>query len=250
MRLVALLLCSVFAFGQNPAPSPQPTPQPPASASDQKSQTQGSLDILSDTKGVDFGPYLKSILKKVRENWYRFIPESAAMKKGKVAIEFAIKPDGSIAGMRLVATSGDAALDRAAWVGISASSPFPALPSEFTGPHLALRFRFYYNPEKGEVPSKSGIAVNISVPPNLQVPVGGTAIVTATVTGTKESALEWTLHGLGCSNDACGKMDGNLYVAPSILPHPPVVYLMAISKVDPTARASITIHILPRSSSQ
>ena len=111
----------------------------------------GALDILSDTQGVDFGPYLQRILEEVRDNWYRVIPESAEMKKGKLAIEFAITKDGSIADMRLVATSNDAALDRAAWVGISASNPFPPLPSEFTGPYLALRFRFYYNPDKSDL---------------------------------------------------------------------------------------------------
>jgi TonB family protein len=111
----------------------------------------GALDILSDTQGVDFGPYLQRILEEVRQHWYNLIPESAEMKKGKLAIEFAITKDGSIADMRLIATSGDAALDRAAWGGIYTSNPFPPLPGEFTGPYLALRFRFYYNPDKSEL---------------------------------------------------------------------------------------------------
>ena len=87
----------------------------------------------------------------MRENWYRAIPESAEMKKGKLMIEFAITKDGKVADMRLVATSNDVALDRAAWAGISASNPFPPLPSEFTGPYLALRFRFFYNPDKSDL---------------------------------------------------------------------------------------------------
>jgi TonB family protein len=112
----------------------------------------GVADIISDTQGVDFGPYLDRILQDVRENWYRLIPESARMgKKGKLAIEFAITKDGNVADMRLTASSGDVALDRAAWGGITASNPFPALPSEFTGPYLALRFRFYYNPDKSDL---------------------------------------------------------------------------------------------------
>ena len=28
---------------------------------------------------------------------------------------------------------------------------FPPLPGEFTGPYLALRFRFYYNPDKADL---------------------------------------------------------------------------------------------------
>ncbi len=114
----------------------------------------GNLDVLSDTMGVDFGPYLARVLHDVKENWYRIIPESAMppiLKKGKVSIEFAILKNGQVAGMRLDSTSGDVSLDRAAWGGITASSPFPPLPSQFGGQYLALRFRFYYNPDSGDL---------------------------------------------------------------------------------------------------
>lgn len=117
----------------------------------ERGRPYGALDVLSDTQGVDFGPYLQRVVQEVRENWYRVIPESAEMKKGKLAIEFAITRDGKVAGMKLVATSGDNALDRAAWGGITGSNPFPPLPSEFTGPYLTLRFRFYYNPDKADL---------------------------------------------------------------------------------------------------
>lgn len=114
----------------------------------------GPLEILSDTQGVDFGPYLDRVLQAVRMNWYAIIPEEARppmMKKGKLAIEFVILKDGKIAGLTLRSSSGDVALDRAAWGGITASVPFAPLPSEFHGPYLALRFRFYYNPGKGDL---------------------------------------------------------------------------------------------------
>ncbi len=114
----------------------------------------GNLEILSDTMGVDFGPYLQRILHDVRENWYAAIPESAQMKKGKLAIYFAITKDGRVAGMKLLASSGDTPLDRAAWAGITGSDPFPPLPSEYTdrgGQYLELTFRFYYNPSKEDL---------------------------------------------------------------------------------------------------
>jgi len=111
----------------------------------------GNLEVLSDTMGVDFGPYLQRVLHDVRQNWYNAIPESAQMKHGNLIIEFAITKDGRVAGMKLVAPSGDIPLDRAAWAGITASDPFPALPAEFGGQYLALRFRFFYNPTKEEL---------------------------------------------------------------------------------------------------
>jgi TonB family protein len=117
-------------------------------------RVQGNLEVLSDTQGVDFGPYLSRVLEAVRRNWYAIIPESARpplLKRGKVSIQFVILPTGKVAGLQYNASSGDIALDRAAWGGITASDPFAPLPSQFHGPYLALRFHFYYNPQKGDL---------------------------------------------------------------------------------------------------
>lgn len=102
--------------------------------------------ILSDTRGVDFGPYVSRIVYIVKRNWYSVIPESARLgEKGRVGIVFEILKDGSVPQMRLVASSGADPLDRAALAGIRASIPFPPLPEEFTGNHLVLQFIFLYN---------------------------------------------------------------------------------------------------------
>jgi outer membrane biosynthesis protein TonB len=113
----------------------------------------GALDILSDTGSWDYAPYIQGVVREVRINWEHLMPESVMMgKKGKLAIEFSIMRDGSIRAMVLDRpASGDDALDRAAWGGITASSPFRPLPDEFKGPHLDLRFRFYYNPDKADL---------------------------------------------------------------------------------------------------
>jgi TonB family protein len=120
----------------------------------QASAAMGPLDVLTDTQGIDFGPYLKRVVDVVRRNWYELIPESARsplMKKGKVSIEFAIMKDGRVAGMQIVGPSGDVALDRAAYGGITSSNPFPPLPGEFNGQYLALRFHFFYNPDRSDL---------------------------------------------------------------------------------------------------
>src|SRR6516162_5641471 len=107
--------------------------------------TEGPI-ILSDTKGVDFGPYLARVVYAVRRNWYAVIPEAARLgQKGRVAIVFEILKDGSVPQLRLVGSSGLEPLDRAALSGIRASIPFPPLPQEFTGEHLVLQFNFLYN---------------------------------------------------------------------------------------------------------
>jgi TonB family protein len=102
--------------------------------------------ILSDTQGVDFGPYLARIVRVVRENWYALMPESARLgQKGRVAIQFSILKDGRVPDIDLVLSSGSPALDGAAHASIHASVPFPPLPEEYKGNDLKLRFIFLYN---------------------------------------------------------------------------------------------------------
>jgi len=117
-------------------------------------------EILTDTMGVDFGPYLTRIVQVVKSNWYNLLPPSVyppIRKEGKLSIEFAILKDGNVAGMVVRTSSGDVALDRAAWASITASNPFPPLPHEFVGQcptpirddrcNLGLRFYYFYNLE-------------------------------------------------------------------------------------------------------
>jgi TonB family protein len=118
----------------------------------------GDVEILSDTQGVNFGPYLNRVVFRIKVNWYNVIPAIArppVMKKGTVIIRFSILKDGRIAGMIIQKPSGDTDLDRAAWGGITASDPFDALPAQFAGPYLNLRIRFIYNSGASPTPSEA-----------------------------------------------------------------------------------------------
>jgi TonB family protein len=117
-------------------------------APSQHQAMQMGPDILSDTMGVDFGPYMRRVIDATKRSWYPIIPESARPpldKQGRVGIRFKIYPDGSVKEMILEFPSGDVSLDRAAWGGITGASPYPPLPKEFKGKFLELRFGFYYN---------------------------------------------------------------------------------------------------------
>jgi len=110
-------------------------------------------EILTDTMGVDFGPYLTQIVLIVKRNWYNLMPPSVyppILKQGKLALEFVILKDGKVSGMAIRTSSGDVPLDRAAWASITASTPFPPLPKEFPGQILGLRFYYFYNLNPGE----------------------------------------------------------------------------------------------------
>lgn len=113
---------------------------------------KAGAEILSDTMGVDFGPYMNHVIRETRQTWEPLIPESARpplLKSGVVAIEFMIMPDGRVKQMKLVGPSGDPSLDRGAWGAVTGSN-YPPLPKEFKGPYLALRFYFLYNPPPGQ----------------------------------------------------------------------------------------------------
>jgi TonB family protein len=249
---VFLACCGLFSFAQNTTSPTEQKPEPQTTSSGQKQEAAPNttdamepLEVLTDPMGVDFKPYLSEVvLPTIRKNWYNLIPEEARaplMKKGRLAIEFAILKNGTVAGMKFASTSGDVPLDRAAWGGISASNPFPPLPSEFGGQYLGLRITFSYN---FKTSSKSGIKVSISQPDGLKVPIGGFEVVEATVTGSTNSAVKWSIAGVGCSGSACGVMSGDLYLAPKVLPSSSSVILTATSQADSTASASITVQLV------
>jgi TonB family protein len=108
---------------------------------------QGSnLELLSDPHGVDFRPYLMQVLAAVRRNWMAVYPESARLgRRGRVGIQFSISRIGSVPKLVITSPSGTEALDRAAVAGISASNPFPPLPSEYKSDRIVLQFNFAYN---------------------------------------------------------------------------------------------------------
>jgi TonB family protein len=111
------------------------------------------VDVLSDTMGVDFGPYIQRVIWDTKRAWYPIIPESAKPpldKQGRVLIRFKILPDGTVTDMVLESPSGDVSLDRAAWAGITGAAPYAPLPRAFKGPYLELRFYFLYNIPPGE----------------------------------------------------------------------------------------------------
>ena len=113
-----------------------------------------NFEVLSDTHGVDFGPYLRLVYETVRDRWFLLMPESAKspfFASGKVTVEFRILKNGAISDVMVTQESGRGEMDKAALGSITFSNPFRPLPKEFPGDDLRLRFRYYYNPAKGEL---------------------------------------------------------------------------------------------------
>ena len=101
--------------------------------------------------------------------------------------------------------------------------------------------------------SKSGSATVTILPPVAvtlsptvaQVVSGGHQQFTATVTGTTDTNVNWSLQGSGCSGSACGTVSSSgLYIAPGTIPAPPQVTVKATSQADATKSASATVTII------
>jgi outer membrane biosynthesis protein TonB len=111
----------------------------------------GGVQILSDTQGVDFNGWLQRWHRETERTWDPLIPDEVNPpigKAGQVMIRFKVLPSGRLmeGGMVLEGSSGDVALDRAAWGALTGSN-YPPLPRDFHGPYLELRALFLYNME-------------------------------------------------------------------------------------------------------
>jgi TonB family protein len=128
-----------------PGGSGQGLPQQPAIVS-----SGSAVELLTNDQGVDFRPYLIRVLNSVRQHWMAVLPESVTRlgRRGAVAIQFSIDRQGGVPKVVIAAPSGADALDRAAIAGISATIPFPPLPSDFKGDRIVLQFNFAYNMPK------------------------------------------------------------------------------------------------------
>ena len=108
----------------------------------------GGAEILSDTQGVDFDPYIRQFKTETEHTWDPLAPDEVnppINKRGQVLIRFKLLPNGRLmdGSMVLEGSSGDVALDRAAWGALTGSN-YPPLPREFHGPYLELRCLFIY----------------------------------------------------------------------------------------------------------
>ena len=102
--------------------------------------------ILSDTEGINFGPWLTAVYFRVRNNWYSVIPQVyRSGLKGVVVIVFDVRRNGSLEDLEIVRSSSFSPYDRAAISSLKLSEPVPNFPEAFTKDRLTLQFTYFYN---------------------------------------------------------------------------------------------------------
>ena len=100
-------------------------------------------EIQFDTKGVEFGPWIRRFIAQVKRNW--FIPYAAMSMKGHVAIQFNVHKDGSITDLQVVNPNGVDAFNNAAFGALSGSNPTQPLPPEYPDNKAFFTVTFFYN---------------------------------------------------------------------------------------------------------
>ena len=104
------------------------------------------VEIISDTRGVDFTDYIKRILRMIKAGWLPLIPEECyppLSKEGTTLIHFTIAKNGQLTDpMILEDSTHDRAIDKAAWGAINGVGQYPPLPAAYTGQTLELRIQF------------------------------------------------------------------------------------------------------------
>src|SRR5262249_4051338 len=107
-------------------------------------------EIQFDTKGVEFGPWIRRFVAQVKRHW--LIPSAAIAEKGHGVVTFEIHKDGAITDVKIEAPSMIAAFNDSARAAIVDSSPTQPLPQEYPAKQAHFTVTFYYN----ESPSSRG----------------------------------------------------------------------------------------------
>jgi TonB family protein len=99
--------------------------------------------IQFDSKGVEFGPWLRRFVAQVKRNW--FVPYAAMSLKGHVVITFNVHKDGRITDLQVLRPSDVSAFNNAALNALATSNPTMALPPEYPADKAFFTVTFYYN---------------------------------------------------------------------------------------------------------
>jgi TonB family protein len=129
-------------------PSPASLQSSDSSKAPPKATAAAAIVMLTNTEGVDFGPFLRSVYLSIKHEWLSAMaPSIERGNKGIVTIQFRIQQDGNVPDdfLKVVSNSGEKEFEYAARNAIRNMRPFEHLPSKFPQPFVELRMIFYYN---------------------------------------------------------------------------------------------------------
>lgn len=109
----------------------------------QGGSTEKYSDIQFDSKGVDFGPWLRRFKAQVERNW--LVPDAAMFYRGRTVIQFYVLRNGFITNLNVVQPAGIPALTISALSALKLSNPTAELPREYPDDRVFFTVTFHYN---------------------------------------------------------------------------------------------------------
>ena len=109
----------------------------------QKGQSQEFGPLQFDTKGVEFGPWIRRFVSQVRRNW--FVPMAAMSMRGRVVITFYVHRNGALSDVTVIRPSEIDSFNTAAVNALLASNPTTPLPPEYPDDKAFFTVTFFYN---------------------------------------------------------------------------------------------------------
>ena len=100
-------------------------------------------EIKFDTKGVDFGSWIRRFRALIYRNWD--LPYAIWSMSGHVVLTFNIHRDGTITDLRVVEPSSVDGFTNSAHNALLQSNPTPALPPEYPDDKVFFTVTFYFN---------------------------------------------------------------------------------------------------------
>ncbi len=113
------------------------------SFNNQQGQSQEFGPLQFDTKGVEFGPWIRRFVSQVRRNW--FVPMAAMSMRGRVVITFFVHRNGALTDVTVIRPSEIESFNTAAVNALLASNPTTPLPPEYPDDRAFFTVTFYYN---------------------------------------------------------------------------------------------------------
>ena len=99
--------------------------------------------IQFDSKGADFGPWIRRFVAQVYRNW--FMPYAIMSMHGNVVLTFNVHRDGSITDLSVMKPSRVRAFTNSAFNAISTSNPTYPLPDDYPDDTCFFTVTFYFN---------------------------------------------------------------------------------------------------------
>ncbi len=174
-------------------------------------------------------------------------PPSATLKPG-AQLQFSASTNGTSTALVIWSISGSGCTGSSCG-SISSTGLYSAPATAPNPPIVAVTATLLSNPTKSgsaTVTISSGTAVGVSISPtSAQVGVGSSKQFTATVTGSSNAAVTWSIAGTGCAADTCGTISSSgLFTAPAVPPNPAFFSITATSVADPTKSASASVTVI------